>query len=393
MKSNTARLGVWVALLAIGISAGLYGLAQMLTKGQGETLGTSDQVPWGLFIVGYAFFIGTSAGATVIGLMIHAFGREEFRPLGITALLVTLLSLMAAMSFIALDVGHVGRMLLIPWVLANPSSLFLYTAVTYYIFALVLLGQLYFTIKMTRGSSSHLDRRMAKWTAIAAVPVAFWLQGALFAVVKARESWNSPLLPPHSMVAGLVSGIAVVIMIAVVTSFLSKKPLVSRAALEHLGKLMALFVAAALVFDLVDAAVTIYSNTTEGAETWKLLTGRFLGLYALNLGGLAVALILLLSRWGQAASRLLVASFIAVLAIAAYRYNVVVVGQLVPLWPGETGPVLNYSPSDVELSLAVGVVALILLAYTVLTKVLSAREAAGPIGRRTQGPALASESK
>ena len=391
MKNATARLGAWVALLAISILAGLYALGEMFIKGQGYTLGTSDQVPWGLFIVGYAFFVGTSAGATIIGLMIHAFGRDEFRPLAIPSLLVALLSLIAAMLFIALDVGNFAKMLLIPWVLRNPTSVFLYTASTYYVFALVLLGQLYFTIKLSGNSSSNFHSRMAKWTAIAAVPVAFWLQGALFAVVKAREFWNSPMEPPHSMFAGLVSGTAVVILIAIVTSFASKKPLVSRAALASLGKLMAVFVAATLLFDLVDALVLGYSETTGGAEDWRLLTGRFLGLYALNLGGLAVALAILVVRRGQEAGSLLVASLIAVLAIAAYRYNLVIVGQMTPLWPGQTGPAVDYAPTGGELAITLGIVALALLAYTVLVRVLPVKEA-GRGGRRPQAPARLSEA-
>jgi Ni/Fe-hydrogenase subunit HybB-like protein len=70
------------------------------------------------------------------------------------------------------------------------------------------------------------------------------------------------------------------------------------------------------------------------------------------------------------------AAGIAVLAAAAYRFNLVAAGQAPELLPFLEDA--TYSPSWVEISIAAGIVALITLAYSVATRVLPMEEPTGP---------------
>src|SRR3990172_12192338 len=81
-----AYLGV-LAVLAAVVGLGVYAYFKIATVGHVLT-GLSDAAPWGLYIVGFIFFVGTSAGSTVIGLLIHAFGRQDYARLGTRAILV-----------------------------------------------------------------------------------------------------------------------------------------------------------------------------------------------------------------------------------------------------------------------------------------------------------------
>lgn len=372
-EKSAARLFAWLGVLAVGTVIGLYGLAQVLTRGPGETLGVNDQVPWGLFLVAFTFFIGISAGATIIGFLIHVFGRDDYKPLGVPALLMGLLSLAAGISFIALDVGNIGRMMLIPWALNNSSSIFLMTSSSYYVLGTVLLAGLYFTAKLLRGNASDRDKKMSRLFAIVAFPVALWAlhaEGALFGVVKAREYWNTPLLPIHFAVAALGTGTAVLLLVALVTSSAGARPLLGSTTLDHMGRLLACLVAATLFFDFFDILVMNYSETPQGTQLWGLLTGNFLVLYILNIGGLIASLIVLLLPGGRSTRGLFLASSVALLAMAAYRYNLVIVGQSVPLWEGQAGQAVSYSPSSTEVSVVIGIAALVLLVFTVLVKIL-----------------------
>jgi len=368
---------VWMAAVGIGLLIGLWGGAMVLIKGHELTMGTTRDVPWGIFIAGFAFFVGASAGATIIGLMIHVFARQDYRSLGTRALLVGLLSLMAAVLFLIVDIPVVKLpiMLLVPWVLGNPTSMFLYTATTYYLFGLILLAELYCTVKIIRGNASNMVKKMSKWLAIVAVPFALWVlhapHGALFGVIKAREYWNTPLLPPHFAIAALATGTAIIIVIAIATPKISQRGLVSRETLDHLGKLLAFFITVTIFFDFFDILVSNYSRIPEIMEAWSLLTGRYAPLFVLNIGGLFVALLILLFKQGRSVKGLFIASLLALAAIAAYRYNIVIVGELVPLRPGHE---IHYSPTGVEISLTVGIVALVMLLYTVLTRVLPLEE-------------------
>lgn len=368
---------VWIGLLGLLVLQGLYSVYRQTVEGH-YLSGQSDLVPWGLYIVGFVFFVGTSAGATIIGLLIHAFGRDDYAPLGTRALLVGFLSLAAAVTFILVDVGNVWKLMLVPWVWRNPTSMFMYTSLTYYLFAALFLGELYYAVRITRGIATTRDRRVAKWLAIAAVPFALWIvhapHGALFAVIEAREFWNSPLLPPHFAIAALVSGTSVMTLIAIGASLSGRRtPLVSKATLSHMGFILAFLISVTLFFDFFDGFVHLYADGTESGPG-EILAGRYAPMLLIQEGGLVLALTILLFKRGRTAPGLAIASALAIVAIATYRYLLIPVGLQVPLFPflGE----ISYSPSLIEVSVAVGIVALAILAYSVLSRILPMEDAA-----------------
>ena len=314
--------------------------------------------------------------------MIHAFGRQDYAPLGTRAILVGMLSLVAAVLFITVDVGSIPRMMNLPWIWRNPTSMFMYTSLTYYLFGLLLLGELYYTIKVTRGTATNGDKKRAKWLAIAAVPFALVVvhapHGALFAVIKAREFWNNPLLPPHFAVVALVSGTGIMLLLALVTSALNGRQLVRKETLSHMGALLAFFIALAGFLDFFDWIVFSYSGKSAGNEAWKFLTTTHLPLSALHVGVYIVAFLILIFARGRGLGWLAVASVVAIVAVAAYRYNLTTLGMAVPLFGFL--PSAEYVPTWSELSLALGIVAAVVLAYSVLVKVLPLEDQARPSG-------------
>jgi len=372
---------VWIVILGLLVLMGLYNFYVQSVEGFHVT-NLREWVPWGLYIASYVFFIGASAGATIVGLMIHAFGRQDYKPIGTQAILIGLLCLMAAILFLMADLSNLPALLRRPWrILANPTSLFRYLVLVYLLFGLIQLAELYYATKITRGVATDRHHKMAKWLAIIAVPFALWavhaLTGTAFSVVKAREYWNTPLLPPHFAIAALVTGTAIIILVTIVSSKATGKKIVSEETLAHMGKLLAFFLAVTLFFDFFDILVLNYGETPEGVGVWSLLTSRYAPLFVLNVGGLVVALLILLFKGGRTVPGLLVASVLTIAAVAAYRYNLTVVGLLVPLSPEAFRLYrgLSYSPTIVELSIAAGIVALVMFLYTVLTKVVPLEEA------------------
>lgn len=369
---------VWLALLALLMAQGLYSFYRQTFEGHYLT-GLTDLAPWGIYIAGVVFFIGASAGATIVGLMIHAFGREDYAPLGTRAILVGFVSLVAAILFVTVDVGSIPRMLNLPFVWRNPTSPFMYTSLSYYIFGLLLLGELYYAVKANRGVATVRDKKIAKWLAIAVVPYALVvvhaITGSLFAVVKAREFWNSPLLPPHFAVAALLSGTAIILLVALITSQLRGRALVGKKTLAHMGTLLAFFIGLAGFLDFFDFLVFTYSDVPTGIEAWRFLVNSHLPLSILHVGGLILAFVILLFKRGRETPWLAVAAVVAIVATAAYRYNLTTVGLAVPLFPFLSEE--HYTPTWTEFSLVIGIVAAVLFSYTILARVLPMEEVRG----------------
>jgi molybdopterin-containing oxidoreductase family membrane subunit len=394
MKETSKAFYAFLALLLIIAAWGGYNFVLiMFVKGVGIT-GSSDLVPWGVFIVGFVFCVGTSAGASIIGLLIFGFGREDYKPIGTRAILVGILSLMAAVMFLMADVGNPLRAMLLPAVLRNPSSALVYTSLTYVGFAVLMLGELYFAVKLTRsgGVGSDMEEKIAKMLALLALLFALMVvhapHGALFAFVKAREMWNTPLLPPHFVVVALASGTAVMILVTIITSKINKREIVSKETLNHMGQLLALFLLIILFLDLFDFLVMVYAGRPGGIEIWHLLTGRFAPLFIINTAGLFAAMLILFFKRGRTIKGLSIASSLTVIAIIAYRFDLIIVAQTPPLFPG-IGEIY-YIPTVPEMAVVAGIIALALFLYVVLTKVLPMEETVpepgigSDIGRRYQ---------
>ena len=135
-----------------------------------------------------------------------------------------------------------------------------------------------------------------------------------------------------------------------------------------MGLVLAGFITGTLFLDFSDLVVLLYSQTAEGVETWHILSTRYSGLFTLNILGLVVADVILMTKKGRTENGLLIATILTMLAIAAYRINLVSIGQLIPLYP-QLGEV-HYVPSWHEVVMGVGMMALMVLLYSVLAKVL-----------------------
>jgi molybdopterin-containing oxidoreductase family membrane subunit len=107
-------------------------------------------------------------------------------------------------------------------------------------------------------------------------------------------------------------------------------------------------------------------------ETWHIITTRYIVTFVLNIGGLVVAFIMLLYKRWRTPNGLLVVGAIIQVAIMSYRINLVSVGQLAPLFPGMGE--IHYIPTFSEVTIILGIFALVILLYTVLSNVLPVEE-------------------
>jgi molybdopterin-containing oxidoreductase family membrane subunit len=335
-------------------------------------------VPWGIYISGLAYFIGLSAGATIVGLVHHDFGRHDYKPIAVRAIILGLVCIFGATQFVLVDLGVPFRGLKVPIILHNLSSLFLVSSTSYYGFMAILGGELYYSIKVVTGKASERETAIAKWLGILAVPYALWVvhafTGSIFGVVKAREMWNTPMLPVHFVISAIASGFALAILVAIITSKAEKRELLSNDTYDHMGKLLAFFVLLTVFLDFFDYFILRYSAKLEAMETWHIITTRYLTTFVLNIGGLVVAFIMLLFKKWRTAKGLFVVTILVQVAIISYRINLVSVGQLAPLFPGMGE--IQYIPTFSEITVALGIIAIVILLYTVLSTLLPVEETA-----------------
>ena len=362
---------IYCLVLLVIAGVGLSYAVTALAEGHYHS-NMSDMVPWGILISGLAFFIGLSAGATMVGLLIHGFGRDDYHPIGTRAILIGMMCIFAAMGCVMMDVGNPFRAMKIPFLLRNETSMFFISSTSYMGFVVLLMAELISTIYVTIGKAGKRGRKIAKVLGIVAVPYALIVvhsfTGTIFGVVKAREMWNTPLLPVHFVTSALASGFALVIIVTIITSWVNKKDLVGKDTYNHMGIMLCFFLIATVFLDTFDYLILSYSATAEGLETWHIFTGRYLPTFLINMVGLYAALIMTAFKKLRTPRGLFCASVIVIIAIAAYRINLISIAQLVPLY-AELGEI-QYIPNMHEVAPLIGLIAALMLLFAILTKVL-----------------------
>jgi len=363
---NTKSI-IWYSCLIAILLLGIYGVVIQSIEGHAVT-GINKQVPWGVYIAAFTFFIGISTGSTIISFIIHVFNIEYLKPIEFKTITVSLVSLVGAVLFLIADVGNPIRMMQVPIFMRNTSSVFFYSSLSYYLFGGLLVYQLVNYLKLMKTPNDEKIKRRARWLAIILFPLAMGIvlvpDGALFSFVKAREFWNRPLLLPHFANAAIVSAIAVIVVIAYISEKIEKVELLNFSSKMLIGYLLIFLIAGVLFLDLFDLLVLNYSEKPEGIEALKALTSSHLVFFIVNIFGLILALFIILSSKGKVFPKMFYAGILITLAISAYRYNLIIIGQELPLFEGQQ--VEHYFPTLIELFICAGVTSFITLAYNIL---------------------------
>ena len=208
-----ARL-LWALWILAAIIGGLGFIERLLHGDQATDF--SSYIPWGLWVAGYIYFSGLSAGAFLLAAATYVFRIRVLEPIGRLALLLAAVTLPMGLLMIGFDLGHLERAYL---VIIRPQfhsmmawMVWLYTA--YLILVVVMLWLSYKSDQPGRDPEAVTkDRARLRVLAMIGIPLAIGFAGgvgALFATLAAREYWHSSLFPIFFLVGALTSGTALV---------------------------------------------------------------------------------------------------------------------------------------------------------------------------------------
>lgn len=403
-------LAVWVLAL-VGIGVLLY----RLSAGLGVT-NLGSIVPWGLWVAFYIFFIGLSAGAFLLSTLVFVFGVKALEPLSRLAVVQAIVCLVLGLAFIFIDLGHWERFLNVlihpQWQSVLAWEIWFYNAYAVVLFLELYLlmrndlsrwgrtmsgawGKLYrvlalgFSYPDTAEEREAHESQTAKWikiVGIIGIPIALGVHGGtgtIFAVVKARPEWYTPLFPLLFIISALASGGGLLLFARV---FFLPDPGRDRKVLPQIANLVAAF----LVFDVILLIVSVLVSRYGGipdhiAPLQLMMTGKYAWVFwgPQLLLGVAIPLLLLFSRPGGKAKYKIeeigVAGLLILVGIFAVRINIVIPALAVPLLPGVDSLeslrlIALYEPNWVEWLSSLGLVALGVQVFRIVLHRLPMRE-------------------
>lgn len=378
-------LGVaWLVALAFG-GLGLY---QLLTLGH-ESTGTGSYMAWGLWVALYIFFVEMAAGMHILSSLATVFEWKPFARIARLAVFASLISLVAGLSFIWIDLGHPERMWELIW-MNQPTSPMAVLAWVYLVFFVLMLTQL---AVVTRSSwlpalgrfygpqDAEADRRLSRTLGLIGIPLAIAVSsgvGSLVGAPGARIFWQVGLYPVNFLATALATGAA---MLALMTVLLLPRDDPERPSLIVILRWMVLVgVVAEFLFTFFDYFISLYGGVPANVDAVQAIISGPYGwsFWILQAAiGIVLPFLVLVNRrlsiqpfWLGLAGLMVLVGFVAV------RLNALIPAFAVPQFEGleeaffEPRLSFEYFPSVTEWLVAILIPAVLLGAFYVGYRVL-----------------------
>ncbi|HEY1218987.1 MAG: NrfD/PsrC family molybdoenzyme membrane anchor subunit [Bryobacteraceae bacterium] len=322
------------------------------------------ELQWSVLIVLYPYITGLVAGAFILASLERVFKVEAVRPTYRLALLTALAFLLVAPLPLQLHLGHPERSFEMYLTPHTSSAMAMFGFVYLWYLTVVLLVEIWLEYRaeivglaqtssgirrliyraLTLGSynvspeARRIDDKVGYAVTVIGIPSAFLLHGYvgfIFGSVKANPWWSTPLMPIVFLFSAMVSGIAAVMVLYVVSSKLRKVAIDMR-CLDTIAR----YLFYTFVIDFTLEMLDLVHRTYESDESFRSLdfmvhTRLWFSQVILQimLGTLVPLTILAANQlWrfsaGARKAMYMTAGGLTLIGIFAMRWNVVIGGQL-----------------------------------------------------------------
>ncbi|MBT8206198.1 MAG: polysulfide reductase NrfD [Eudoraea sp.] len=392
----------WIGLLLALILTGIVAFILQVVKGH-EVTGMRDNVVWGIYIINFIFFVCLSYSGAFISGILHFLKTPLKNSVMRIVEIITVLSLIIGPIFILLCIGRLDRLHYlfiypriqspITWdiiaILTDLVGCFIYLYMTFIPDFAILRdnGQdqplwrqkLYRFLAMNFEDTPEQRQRLNKLIRIMSVMiivlaiVAYSVLAWIFSLTL-QPGWNSTIFAPYFIVAGLYSGVGVII----IAMFLVRK---YRKLDHYIRKIH--FNAAGLVL-LIISLLYGYFTFSEYFSRWfshkihdvnlldTLFSRYFWEFIFANYIGVLVPFFILFFKRFRTIKLITFASVVAILGLWMNRYLIVVPTLETPYIPIQDtrSEFINYSATWIEWALSLGGIATFVLFFMLIVKLV-----------------------
>ncbi len=111
-------IGLLGLLTLVGIAFGLHAFY----LGYHNVYGVSREVPWGVVLAAYVFFVVTSTGLCLVSSIGHVFGFETFKPIAKRSVFLAIATIVSGFLVIAFEIENPWRMAIYNIISPNLTS-------------------------------------------------------------------------------------------------------------------------------------------------------------------------------------------------------------------------------------------------------------------------------
>lgn len=360
-RMYTLVMAVCGVLTVAGVVLGVHALI----AGHEHTFGVSREVPWGILIAAYVFFVVTSTGLCIVSSLGHVFGLENFNPIAKRAVFMSIITILAGFLVIAFEIENTWRMPVGNVVGANLTSNIWWMGTLYGAYLLFMICE----FLMLQKNQHRLATGFGLAGLLSGI-VAHSNLGAVFGLLNGREFWHGPYMPIYFIASAAMSGCVAIIFFTIIAHKFNSWQLntSTKDSLAGVSRLAALFMAIIVFFTSWKLIAGITGHPPGKYAAMETLIS---GPYATNFWvgevalGMLIPFCIIMAVKGKNITALFWASISALIGIFFMRYDLVIVGQLIPHFHGmglvDYPELFTYSPRFHEYVIVISGLAFCLL--------------------------------
>lgn len=403
LSSLQAPTWRWYGLafcLGVVVAWGLVAFTYQVMNGMYVT-GLNRPVMWGIYIVGFVFWVGLSHSGTMVSAILRLSQANWRRPILRAAEAMTVFCITVAGLF---PLIHLGRNWIFYFIIPYPTQRGLWpnfrspllwdmTAISSYMTGSILflyLGmlpdlavardrstgwrkKLYTTLAMGwRGTAREwvVFRKASTLLAALVIPVAVSVHSIVawdFAVTLV-PGWHSTIFPPYFVIGAILSGVAAVItLMIIIRKAFHLEEYLTPLHFDNMGKILLVISLLWSYAYFVEVQITWYAHEPIEWESFSFMAHRYTGLLLVMLAGnsLIPIVTMCVKRWRRSIRVMLAVSLMVNVGMFIERFLIII-----PSLSHKNMPFLwgTYRPSWVEISINLAVLAGFALLFTLFAK-------------------------
>jgi molybdopterin-containing oxidoreductase family membrane subunit len=364
IKSQAYNITIF--FLAILVLAGVAAGVHAKSIGTLEAYGASREVPWGILISTYVFFVVTSTGLCLVSSIGHVFGVKDFMPIAKRSVFLAVATIVAGFFVIFFEIENPFRMAIYNVISPNLTSNIWWMGTLYGAYMVFMAVEFLLLVK-----GKYRLATIIGFIGVVSGVAAHSNLGAVFGMLDGREFWYGPFMPIYFITSAMMSGAGAIMLFTWLAHKVNGEEMdpATKRALEVTAKVGILLISVILFFTAWKFIIGFAGGEAKVMALESLLTGPYaFNFWVLEIGvGMIIPLMLYIKSKGKSMSLMALASAMMMFGIFFMRYDLVVVGQVVPLqhelgvteYPG----LLSYTPSAHEILVVLGGLALVGLVF------------------------------
>ncbi|SNR61826.1 NrfD/PsrC family molybdoenzyme membrane anchor subunit [Lutibacter flavus] len=402
LEKTTKTSKIWIGFLIAVILVGVYAFFLQLFKGHIVT-GMRDNVVWGIYIINFIFFVCLSYSGAFISGILHFFKTPWKNSISRIVEIITVLSLIIGPIFILLCIGRLDRLhylFLYPriqspitWdiiaIMTDLIGCFIYLFLTFIpdfailrdnsenapkwrqkVYKFLAIG--YQDTPEQREKLHKVTRTMSAMV-IALAIVAYSVLAWIFSLTL-QPGWNSSIFAPYFIVAGLYSGVGVIIIaMYLIRKYYNLEHYIRK--VHFIGAGIILLVISLLFgyFTFSEYFSRWFSHKIQDANLLNTLFTRYFWMFIFaNYIGVLVPIVILFFKKFRTIKSITFAAVIAVVGLWFNKYLIIVPTLETPYLPiQDTRPeFIHYTATWVEWALSFAGVAAFILFFILIMKLV-----------------------